>query len=437
MEIPENRRIEDLDTWLLSNGLRNDIGHQQNGDSNNMRQNQWEEHQKYQELIHKKLFSKFDQNEKRLHVQRQNILNQYNDIMIELIVNPSHRMTNSSEGQLIDETCKHDFTIVLSSSTTATTTNSVIIVPVKPLAESCDTIFALITSSLSSSPSAMPPISSDSLLPTSSLSSKDEERQEEKAEEDQNTTFFSSLNKSTSTKRKRSTPLQFSLELYSLDAIYEFLSIVITKTSSVHNIDDSDILVECCRIAHYLQNQIILNDINDILLNSIDTLNCFSICQLADQLNLPNLFERSMIHMMNTIGDFESNLTASCPQANDCQDSSSGTMEQFITPELQQRILSIKAAIQSSIHSQKNHIYVSSLYEYIAIFAERVQYYTERLEEAKEQLRNVKKGTSLYQDMHSKIIRQEQRVQTLKIALKEQKKLFLSSSTTKTPSSLS
>jgi len=141
---------------------------------------------------------------------------------------------------------------------------------------------------------------------------------------------------------------------------------------------------------------------------SINTSNCLSLCQLADQLSLPVLFERSLAHMMETIGDLE--------RAETWDD---------LTPELRDRIATIKTAIESSVNSQ-SRLYFGSLEEYIAIFAERVQYFKERLAEAKEQQEEATQGTPAWLDAQTKIERQEKRVRTLEIALREQKKLFTS-----------
>lgn len=192
-----------------------------------------------------------------------------------------------------------------------------------------------------------------------------------------------------------------------------------------------DIVVECCRLVSFLQNSTLLEQYAAILLSSVDTFNCLSLSQLAEQLNLPTLLERSLSHMMDSLEQM--------PQ-------------ELLTKELRERITAIQSAIQSSVHhSQRSKLFFSSLDEYLAIFAERVQYYRERLAAAKEQRdellhptlhqHDIVDGTvgrfvtkprdrfstvsSHYmEDLQAKIERQEQRVRTLEIAFEEQKKLF-------------
>lgn len=199
--------------------------------------------------------------------------------------------------------------------------------------------------------------------------------------------------------------IQFSLDGYSKDTVQEFVAVLLDDSKSARDIS-ADAIVDCCFLAHYLCADQFLNDITDVLLESIDTSNCLTLCQLGDRLNLPLLFERSLAHLMDTIGDLER----------------SETWDDF-TPELRDRIATIKSAIESSVNSQ-SRLYFGSLDEYIAIFAERVQYFQERLAEAKEQHQETSTGTPAWYDTKTKIDRQERRVRTLEIALQEQKKLF-------------
>jgi hypothetical protein len=199
--------------------------------------------------------------------------------------------------------------------------------------------------------------------------------------------------------------MEFSLESFPKSSVQEFISVLSDDSRSPASIS-SDAIVDCCLIAHFLCSDKILGEISKILIASIDTSNCFSLCQLADELNLPTLFERSLAHMMDTIGDLESN-----------------EAYEDLTPELQSRIASIKSAIESSIHSG-SRLYFASLEEYISIFAERVQYYQERLIHAKEQQQLSRHKTPAWYDAQTKIERQERRVRTLESALAEHKKLF-------------
>lgn len=196
----------------------------------------------------------------------------------------------------------------------------------------------------------------------------------------------------------------FRLVEFPREAVARFVRVA-DGDVAIHEIDPQYI-VDCCRMAHYLQNQSMLSDIVQILLESVDTANCYSLCQLADELNLPVLFERSLSHMMDRIADLQ-------------QEEAS----EYLTPELRDRINSIKGAIQTSIHCQ-SRLYFGSLDEYLAIFAERVQYYKERLAEAKEQQMLEEKGTRYWVDVQSKIDHQEKRVRTLETVFREQKLMF-------------
>lgn len=201
--------------------------------------------------------------------------------------------------------------------------------------------------------------------------------------------------------------MRISLDEFPSSSVQEFLDVVL-ESKDLETVS-CDAIVDCCRIAHYLLCEDVLQKTTGILMASIDTANCLSICQLADELNLPVLFERSLSHMMQTVGDLEDN----------------DAVMDHLTPELRDRIAAIKAAIESSVHNTSgSRLYFSSLHEYIAIFAERVQYYRERLAEAREQQLHTQHGTPGWIDAQSKIDKQERRVRTLEIALAEQKKLF-------------
>jgi len=222
--------------------------------------------------------------------------------------------------------------------------------------------------------------------------------------------------------QQRQQRMSFSLDIYPRASVCEFVSALLvedgeeeaktnTRSAAVQDISPSA-LVDCCLMAHYLCADRMLKDITDVLVQSIDTSNCLSLCRLADQLNLPVLFERSLAHMMQTIGDLES----------------TDTWED-LTPELRDRIAAIKSAIESSVNDSQSRVYFSSLDEYLAIFAERVQYFRERLAEAKEQQQQHQSGTHgtrAWLDAQTKIERQEERVRTLEIAFREHKQMFTS-----------
>jgi hypothetical protein len=123
---------------------------------------------------------------------------------------------------------------------------------------------------------------------------------------------------------------------------------------------------------------------------------------MADRLELPDLFERALFHMMKSMDKLEK---------HDAYDD--------FSPELKGRIADIRQVFKKAKDQPKKTLYFTSLQEYIAIFAENVQYHRERLEQAKEQ--NTFKFSAYQQSM---IEKQELRVLTLEAMLQEQKRLF-------------
>ena len=200
--------------------------------------------------------------------------------------------------------------------------------------------------------------------------------------------------------------LELSLAEYSHEAVTEFVTVATGHKQLVAV--PPDYIVECCFMAHYVQNERVLNACVDILIESVDTHNCMSLCQLADQLQLPRLFERSLAHMMQSFQKIEE------------QDE----IWNDLSSELQERIVMIKEAIQTSIHSRGCRLYFGTLTEYLAIFAENVQYYRERLEEAKERQSTQPPHTGGWLDAQHKIEHQERRVRTLETIMQNQKELF-------------
>lgn len=321
--IPERLQIIDFDEYLRNNGLGNGSEQEsQQSESNRVAEAAvFEEQSRYQESIHEAIFSEGEAQERLVREKRQQLIDSWSDVRIEV----------ATASCIIPE------------------------IPLKPLAESCDTVFAL----------------------------------------------GSSWNHFASSNDNR----QLSLEHFDSQSVREFLGLVMGN-KRMEEIP-ADAVVDCCQIAHYLQNSTILEETVEILTHSIDTDNCMPICQLADNLNLPNLFETSLSYMMKSLGDMEN---------NDAWEDLSG--------ELKEQIGFIQKAIQSSIHSQRSRLYFSSLDEYLAIFAETVQYNQERLAEAKESHSQTTSRGNAWTDTQTKIERQERRVRTIEAVMKEQKKLF-------------
>jgi hypothetical protein len=321
--VPERFRIQDLEGWLINNGLRgpdDDVP-----DRGNVERDEEtarvEEYARYARSIHDEAFKDTEAEHEQKHEDQRKRLKTMRCCFIDL---------RAADGVIPG-------------------------LPLNRLAESCDTILAMANSWDTFSP--------------------------------------------------EETVMHFSLENFPKSSVQEFVNVLFDDSKTAENIS-SCAIVDCCLIAHYLCAAKMLEEITEILIASIDTANCLSLCQLADELNLPILFERSLAHMMDSIGDLENNEAWG-----------------DLTPGLRDRIAAIKTAIESSIHA-RSRLYFASLDEYISIFAERVQYYRERLAEAKEQQERTRHGTPAWIDTQAKINRQEQRVRTLEIALSEQKKLF-------------
>jgi hypothetical protein len=322
-EVPERLQIQDFDEYLRNNGLSN--GSERESQPSELNRDAeaavFQEQSRYQESIHEAIFSEAEAEESRDQAKRQKLIDSWSHVHIEV----------ATASCILPE------------------------IPLKPLAESCDTVFALGST-------------------RSHFASSDEK-------------------------------MQLSLEKFQTPSVREFLGLVMGN-KRMEEIS-ADAVVDCCQIAHYLQNSTILEETVDILTHSIDTENCMSICQLADQLNLPTLFESSLSYMMKSLGDMETN-----------------DAWEDLTVELKEQIGFIQTAIQSSIHTQRSRLYFSSLNEYLAIFAETVQYNQERLAEAKESHGQTTSRGNAWMDTQTKIERQERRVRTLEAVMKEQKKLF-------------
>mmetsp|Transcript_24214 Transcript_24214/g.40100 ORF Transcript_24214/g.40100 Transcript_24214/m.40100 type:complete len:273 (-) Transcript_24214:877-1695(-) len=203
--------------------------------------------------------------------------------------------------------------------------------------------------------------------------------------------------------------MRFKLEEFPKCRVQEFVDVVLSKKEA--DMITSDSLVDCCQIAHYLMCPTVLAKIEQILMTSIDSANCLSLCQLADQLGLSALLELCLTHLMRTLDHLKDNDS----EAWDA-----------LTPELRYKIISIKTAMESSLHS-RSRLYFSSLDEYLAIFAERVQYYQERLANAKDDQQsssNDEHGSTAWVYAQAKIAKQERRVRTLELALGEQRMMF-------------
>lgn len=208
--------------------------------------------------------------------------------------------------------------------------------------------------------------------------------------------YFSEINTKTNT-------MDFPLRNFPKEVVEEFVALVLHQKSPCEV--SSDAMIECSLLAHYLCADPVLKDLINVMIESINVTNCLMLCRLGELVS-PVLFQRSFMHMMETIGDLEE-----------------ADVQEDLTTEIHERLNVIQSSIQSPINQQCRWNY-DSLDEYIATFAERIQYFRERLVEAKEQQEQAIQGTKSWIDVEEKIKHQEKRVQTLDFVLREQKKLL-------------
>eukprot|EP00526_Cylindrotheca_closterium_P014065 CAMPEP_0113647522 /NCGR_PEP_ID=MMETSP0017_2-20120614/25163_1 /TAXON_ID=2856 /ORGANISM="Cylindrotheca closterium" /LENGTH=342 /DNA_ID=CAMNT_0000559599 /DNA_START=65 /DNA_END=1089 /DNA_ORIENTATION=+ /assembly_acc=CAM_ASM_000147 len=203
-----------------------------------------------------------------------------------------------------------------------------------------------------------------------------------------------------------SSALSVSLPDYSSKAVQAFLDMLSeTYLSAEESTILYDHIIDACRLAHYLQCNELLEKIVKILIPEIDSANCLSLCQLADQLALPSLMEASLGFVMKRLTSLETH-----------------EVWNELGSELQDQIQAIQAILKSN---NRRDLFFSSFTEYVAVFAEQVQYYKERLVDARMQQEQHDQNSPAWAYTQDKINRQAERVETLKIMLAEQKRIFL------------
>jgi hypothetical protein len=155
-------------------------------------------------------------------------------------------------------------------------------------------------------------------------------------------------------------------------------------------------IVECLKLAHYLQCRVILETLTSILELSIDSRNCMAICSLADSLNLKSLFEASVNYVIERLDAFqgtsdrEGDSEAKLSFSNDDEDDADGESNELwisLPNELRCRIITMRNVMRSSVigrGSKVSGLFFSSGEEFLAIFRETIRDQKERLAEAKE-----------------------------------------------------
>ena len=209
--------------------------------------------------------------------------------------------------------------------------------------------------------------------------------------------------------------------------VRSFLS-VITDASKSENDDISlanvppEHIVDVCLISHYLQCISVMETSIDVLKESVDSDNCLSICQLADQLGSPSLFEAAVTHLIEKLDDMQTH----------------DEWEEFDVT-LRNRVVTMRNAVHSSIigRGQKTAVFFSSSDEFLAIFSDNIREQRERLAEAKRRQEDIISERTLnprgrhrdpyggsVKDAEIKIERQERRLKTLETFYQQQKLIF-------------
>lgn len=219
--------------------------------------------------------------------------------------------------------------------------------------------------------------------------------------------------------------ITFELTQFDYESIHEFIALVEEK-KTVEDISP-DHIIECCRIGHFLQSHFLLEQIVDIIKQSIDSDNCASICVLADQLQVSSLMHASMEYVMDRLDIIKSHVIwDDFPQS------------------LRHHVVTLRNAAQSSIitRGHTGKVMFTSSHEFLGIFSDTLREHKERLAEAKlrqeeiiqERRKSNETGgryareVDIYggtvMDAAKKIHKQERRVQALETFYREQKSIF-------------
>jgi len=164
-------------------------------------------------------------------------------------------------------------------------------------------------------------------------------------------------------------------------------------------------IVECLKLAHFLQCTVVLETLVPLVQLSIDSHNCMAICSLADALNLKSLFEASVNYVIErldafqgtaaTIGRGEEEEERKRPSSSDEDGEAQETMEEIwasLPYELRSRVLTMRNVMRSSVigrGSKVSGLFFSSGSEFLAIFRETIRDQKERLTEARERREEV------------------------------------------------
>lgn len=144
-------------------------------------------------------------------------------------------------------------------------------------------------------------------------------------------------------------------------------------------------IVECLKLAHYLQCRVILEALTSVLDTSIDCHNCMAICSLADALDLTSLFESSVnfvidrLDVLDPTTPLDENSEGKAKAKSGDDDSNQETIEEIwssLPHELRSRILTMRNVMRSSVigrGSKVSGIFFSSGNEFLAIFVKQFE----------------------------------------------------------------
>lgn len=155
-------------------------------------------------------------------------------------------------------------------------------------------------------------------------------------------------------------------------------------------------IVECLKLAHYLQCRIVLDTLASIVERSIDAHNCIAFCSLADAMSLKSLFEASVNFVIerldalqgSAVKESDDGALSSCSSGCDDGDGREEFNEVWtsLPHDLRSRVLTMRNVLRSSVigrGSKVSGLFFSSATEFLAIFLETIRDHEERLAEAK------------------------------------------------------
>lgn len=194
-------------------------------------------------------------------------------------------------------------------------------------------------------------------------------------------------------------------------------SVKLSNEVYVKEIPPPDLVIELLELARFVGCSKATEQLSDFVASNIDADNVASICQLADRLNLPSLFEESLSFIMKKLEDVRTHPFYS-----------------EMTNDLQRRLSAMQSMVKSSIigSGQRSNLFFSSSDEFLSIFSDSLRDQRERLWEAKRRNDEVYhqrkwRGPGSLESVNyaqGKIEKQEERLKTLEVFLAEQKKIF-------------